>query len=84
MGDLRLVGNWAIIRARTYSVADRGGGGQGVRTPLLGHDVGFLTLGPKLDPLLDPLFLLVDLRWTPPPFKNPGSGPDTSVIPVTP
>ena len=34
------------------SVADPGGGGvQGVRTsPLLGHDVGFLTLGPKLDP----------------------------------
>ena len=34
-------------------VADRGGGVQGVRTPpLLGHDVGFLTLswGPKLDP----------------------------------
>ena len=34
-------------------VADPGGGGQGVRTPpLLGHDVGFLTLGPKLDPPL--------------------------------
>ena len=33
----------------------------GVRTPppLLGHDVGFLTLGPKLDP---PPFSLVDLR----------------------
>ena len=29
----------------------QGGGVQGVRTaPLLGHDVGFLTLGPKLDP----------------------------------
>ena len=43
------------------SGGSRGGGGvQGVRTPppLLGHDVGFLTLGPKLDPLLDP----------PPPF----------------
>ena len=40
-------------------VADPGGGGvQGVRPPLLGHDVGFLTLGPKLDPP----FLLVDLR----------------------
>ena len=33
------------------SVADPGGGVQGVRTPPpLGHDVGFLTLGPKLDP----------------------------------
>ena len=32
------------------------GGGQGVRTPLLGHDVGFLTLGPKLGPLLNPPF----------------------------
>ena len=42
-----------------YTVADPGGGVQGVRTPpLLGHDVGFLTLGPKLDPP----FLLVDLR----------------------
>ena len=35
-------------------MADPGGGVQGVRPPLLGHDVGFLTLGPKLDPLLDP------------------------------
>ena len=42
-----------------------GGGGPGVRTPFLAHDEGFLKLGPKLDPLLDPLFLLVDLRWTP-------------------
>ena len=50
------------------TVADPGGGGvQGVRTPLLGHDVGFLTLGPKLDP---PPFLLVDLRWT--PVADPG------------
>ena len=39
------------------SVADPGGGVQGVRTsPLLGHDVGFLTLGPKLDP--PPFFCL--------------------------
>ena len=30
------------------AVADPGGGGSG--PPLLGHDVGFLTLGPKLDP----------------------------------
>ena len=27
-----------------------GGGGWGSGPPLLGHDVGFLTLGPKLDP----------------------------------
>ena len=46
------------------------GGGMGSGPPLLAHDVGFLTL----DPLLDPLFLLVGLRWTP-PFKNPGSAP---------
>ena len=38
------------------SVADPGGGGGGADPPLLGHDVGFLTLGPKLDPLLDPPF----------------------------
>ena len=34
--------------------------------PPLAHVVGFLTLGPKLDPL----FLPVDLRWTPPPFSK--------------
>ena len=33
------------------------GGGRGSGPPFLGHDVGFLTLGPKLDPLLDPPFL---------------------------
>ena len=50
-------------------------GGQGVRTSQFwDHDTGFLTLGPKLDPLLDPPFLRVNLRRTPPPFKNPGSG----------
>ena len=39
------------------------GGGQ---NPFLAHYVGFLTLGPKLDPLLEPPpFLLVHLRWTP-------------------
>ena len=33
------------------TVADPGGGGsRGSGPPLLGHDVGFLTLGPKLDP----------------------------------
>ena len=38
------------------------GGVQGVQTPpFLAHIVGFLTLGLKLDPLLDPLFLFVDL-----------------------
>ena len=35
-----------------------GGGVQGVWTPLLCHDIGFLTLGPKLDPRLAPLFCL--------------------------
>ena len=61
-----------------------GGGSRGSGPPLLCHDVGFLTLGPKLDPRLAPPFLLVDLIWTP-PFKNPGtrctnsrSGPRTS------
>ena len=43
-----------------------GGGVQGVRTPppFLAHVVGFLTLGLMLD------LLLVDLRWTPPPFQK--------------
>ena len=57
-----------------------GGRGQGVwtHTPLLCHDVGFLTLGPKLDPRLAPFFLLVDLIWTPPPLSkilDPPLGP---------
>ena len=46
-----------------------GGSGGGVWVPdppLLAHDVGFLTL----DPLLNPLFLLVGLRWTPPPSSK--------------
>ena len=47
------------------SGGSRGGGVQA--PPPLGHDVGFLTLGPKLDP---PPFLLVDLRWT--PVADPG------------
>ena len=34
-----------------------GGGSRGSGPPFLGHDIGFLTLGPKLDP-----------SWTPPPF----------------
>ena len=40
--------------------ADRGGGGgMGPDPHFCGHNIGILTLGPKLDPLLDPLFLLV-------------------------
>ena len=36
-----------------------GGGGPGdPGPPCLGHYVGFLTLGPKLDPHLDPHFCL--------------------------
>ena len=40
----------------------RGGGSRGSGPPFLAHDVGFLTLDPKLDPLLPPplFFLLVD------------------------
>ena len=46
--------------------------------PFLAHDVGFLTLGSKLDPFLgpSPLFLLGYIRWTP-LLKNPGSAPGT-------
>ena len=35
---------------RSVSGGSRGGGPGGPDPPLLGHDVGFLTLGPKLDP----------------------------------
>ena len=49
-----------------YGSSNGSGGARGSGPPLLGHDVAFLTLGPKLDPP----FLLVDLRWTPPPFQK--------------
>ena len=57
------------------AVADPGeGGGPGGLDPppFLCHDVGFLTLGPKLDPRLAPFFCFTP---PPPPFKNPGSAP---------
>ena len=41
---------------------------RGSGPPLLGHDVGFLTLGPKLDPP----FLLVDLRCSGGSRGDPG------------
>ena len=46
-----------ISNAKCHTpVADPGGGGGpgGPAPPPLGHDVGFLTLDPKLDPLLAP------------------------------
>ena len=39
-----------------WGIQGGGGGSRGSGPPLLGHDVGFLTLGSKLDP---PPFLLV-------------------------
>ena len=55
-------------------VRTQGGGGvQGVWPPLLCHDVGFLTLGPKLALVWPPFFACrPNLN---PPFKNPGSAP---------
>ena len=48
-------------------------GGQGVRPPPpFAPRCRLFNIGPKIGP---PLFLLVDLIWTPPPFKNPGSAP---------
>ena len=49
------------------------GGSRGSEPPFDAHCIGFLTLGPKLDPL-PPFSLLVDLRWAP-LLKNPGSAP---------
>ena len=40
---------WTWSWTSTWSVADQGSG-RGVWTPLLAHDVGFLTLGLKLPP----------------------------------
>ena len=57
----------------TDAVADPGGGGP---DPPFGPRCRLFNVGPKVGPPLGPpLFLLVDLRWTPPPFKNPGSAP---------
>ena len=47
--------------------ADPGGGG--VPTPFLVHYVGFLTLGPKLDPSWTPLFSCRP-KMDPPPFEK--------------
>ena len=47
-------------------MADPGGG----RLSLLCHDVGFLTLGPKLDPLLDPPFFACRPNLDPLPLSK--------------
>ena len=68
-----------VVMTITHRACSGGsrGGSRGSAPPLLGHDVGFLTLGPKLDPLLDPpLFFACRPKMDPPPpFKNPGSAP---------
>ena len=51
------------------------GGPEGPDPPFWGHDIGFLTLGPKLDPLLDPP-CRPKIDPPPTPFKNPGPAPD--------
>ena len=54
-----------------FSSSGSGGGGPGVWTPYFVHDVGLLTLGPKLDHsfCVEPSYL------EPPPFKNPSAAP---------
>ena len=50
----------------------QGRGSEGMDPPPpLAHDVGYLILDPKLPP---PIFVHVDLSWTPPPLRNPTSG----------
>ena len=46
------------------------GGAGGLDPPFVPRYVGFLILGPKLDPRLAPPFSLADLIWTPPPFQK--------------
>ena len=53
----------------------QGGGGQGVWTPPFVPRCRLFNIGPKIGPPSGPPFLLVDLIWTPPPFKNPGPAP---------
>ena len=57
-----------------------GGGPGGLPPPFLCHDVGFWTLGPKLDPRLPPPFACRPNLDPPPPFTNPGSAPDTTPV----
>ena len=47
-----------------------GGSGSGPPPPLLCHDVGFLTLGPKLDPHLPPPLFACRPNLDPPPFQK--------------
>ena len=67
----QVIGYGSFMLNNIVSWADPGGPG-GPDPPFFTHFVELLTLGPKLDPLLDPppLFLLVDLRWTPPPLSK--------------
>ena len=51
------------------------GGARGSGPPFLTHVVGFLTLGPKLDPLLDPLFFACRPKTDPPLLKSHESAP---------
>ena len=55
----------------------RGGGGRGSGPPY-GPLFRLFNIGPKIGPPLGPPFFactVVDLRWTPPLLKNPGSAP---------
>ena len=61
---LKYISDVIILDALPYCNMGGSGGGQGVQwdpPPIFAKVVGFLTLGRKLDPLLDPLFWLVDL-----------------------
>ena len=55
---------------RGRPVADPGGGPGGQDPPLLCHDVGFLTLGPKLDPRLPPPLFAGRPNLDPPPLSK--------------
>ena len=58
-----------------------GGGGVQDPPPLVPR-CRLFNIGPKIGPpSAPPPFLLVDLIWTPPPFKNPGSAPAYPAIP---
>ena len=62
----------------SYCMGGSGGGGQG--PPFLDHVVGFLTLGLKLDPLLDPPFFACRPKMDPPPFQKSRIRPCTDTL----
>ena len=89
IGSMLVRGTWIFVNINrpTYRLfiyrpwADPGGGGG--PPPPFGPRCRLFNIGTKVGPPPGPpLFLLVDLRWTTPLFKNPGSAPADLYRPI--